>query len=211
MNNSGIIINAANHIEQLKFKSGAIGKISGLIKDIAEQTNLLALNAAIEAARAGDAGHGFAVVADEVRKLAEQTSSLTQEISSSTLEICSDIDNVNDQMNSVRRAIESNSKEADHVEDAFNDTVNIITMVIEEIDVLTKNIEFVQNHKDVVVDSLMSISSITEQHAASAEEVSASIEQQRGTMENLEEMSKILSEIAMSIEEKINEFTLEYE
>lgn len=51
-----------------------------LIGDIAQQTNLLALNAAIEAARAGSEGKGFAVVASEVRKLAENSQSVSLQI-----------------------------------------------------------------------------------------------------------------------------------
>ena len=58
----------------------AIAERIRVIDEIAYQTNMLALNAAIEAARAGAQGKGFAVVAAEVRKLAERTQVASKEI-----------------------------------------------------------------------------------------------------------------------------------
>ena len=58
----------------------AIADKVAAIRGIADQTNLLALNAAIEAARAGEHGRGFGVVASGVRELSEESRSVSVEI-----------------------------------------------------------------------------------------------------------------------------------
>lgn len=200
------INNVALQIQDLKKKSTAIGEVTGLIDQIADQTNLLALNAAIEAARAGSAGKGFAVVADEVRKLAEETSILTKRISESMAEIQNSIDESNNEMQHVKFIIESNGTISNNVEKAFKQTIESINDVMVQITLLNKNIDQVQTVKDVVIDSLKNISETTDGNAASAEEASASVEQQSATMMTLEDMSKSLSQIASNINDNIEKF-----
>jgi methyl-accepting chemotaxis protein len=67
-------------VSTISENSAQVRRIADSISQIANQTNMLSLNAAIEAARAGEHGRGFSVVAEEVGKLAQNTRSLTEDI-----------------------------------------------------------------------------------------------------------------------------------
>ncbi|MBF4692483.1 methyl-accepting chemotaxis protein [Fusibacter ferrireducens] len=203
------IVEISELIQGLKQKSGAIGEVSKLIEDIATQTNLLALNAAIEAARAGDAGRGFAVVAEEVRKLAEETSILTGKINTSMSEIQKDIDGTNTQMISVNQVIKENSEATAQVAISFDEAVKNIKLVIQDIHSLDGNIVQAVEDKEIVITALNNISSVTEQNASAAEEVSASVDQQSATIDAIANMAKELTEVAMYIEEQVNKFNID--
>ncbi len=122
---------------------GRISEVVSGINSISMQTNLLALNASVEAARAGEAGKGFAVVASEIRALAEQTQSLTKDMSAfvenmksasaqSVQSSNSTIDALGTMTEKIKNVWELNNESQQHVSEV-NSSVSSIATVSEQI------------------------------------------------------------------------------
>ena len=142
------------------------GKI-GIIDDIAYQTNLLALNAAIEAARAGEHGKGFAVVAAEVRKLAERSQIAAKEIGALA-------------ENSVGMA-ESAGKLLDTIVPSIKKTSSLV----QEITAASEEQSSGVSQINVAMNQL---NQVTQQNAASSEELAATSEEMSGQAVQLQEL-----------------------
>ena len=106
-----------------------VGKVTETISEISAQTNLLALNATIEAARAGEAGKGFAVVANEIKELARQTAAATVEIKSQ----------IDEMQSTTSSTIEDINKISEIIID-INDVINGIASAVEEQSAATNEI-----------------------------------------------------------------------
>jgi len=159
--NKDLILKALNAVNDI---SNKITEIS----EIANKTDILSINAAIEAARAGESGKGFAVVAQEIRKLSDRTQKLASDITKLS------INNI------------TLSKKAS----------NLLELIIPEI---IKSAEMIQNialaskeqesNIESINNSILQLSTSTNENSASAEELSAASEQLLAHAKKLKDLS----------------------
>lgn len=202
--NKTALFMVGENVNELWTKSNSIGEIVVKIQNIAEQTNLLALNAAIEAARAGEAGKGFAVVAEEVRKLSEQVEESTREISQEIQEIQKKVNDSKNSMNESENIILEVNNAVEDTKKVFNTIENSTKNTIDQITNLYDNITRVSKDKDNILESIHSISAISEESAAGLEEVSASTQEQTQIADSTMEAAETLKEVVLNLNEIIS-------
>ena len=100
-------------------------------------------------------------------------------------------------------------------QEAINRTEEIFGEIMKQIEMLGSGMERINAlndtmsaNKDLVVDKMGTIASVSEQSAAATEEVNASTEQVNVTMEEISEHTETLQAIAKDLMETINRFKL---
>ncbi len=199
---------ARNVMESLSKSVKEIELIIGTINDISEQTNLLALNASIEAARAGEHGKGFAVVATEVRKLAEQTSGATEKVRQTLSGIVKETTNANNEMDKTKELAHDQLIAVSETEESFKviaNSINGIGKIIEEVDV---NIHSLIHSNDRVNKSIESIAAVSQESAASTEQINSSIDEQVRAIGVVSESATELNDLISDLKFEINKFSV---
>lgn len=151
------------------------------ISGIAGQTNLLALNAAIEAARAGEQGRGFAVVAEEVRKLAEQSSAAVIKIKETITEVREAFDDLKENSNEILAFINK--------------------------DITEQFVKFVEVGNDYFENADF-YAKISENIASMSEEITATVDQVNGAIQDMALKAQGSSENSESIKGGVNEASI---
>lgn len=147
------------------------------IASIASQTNLLALNASIEAARAGEAGKGFAVVADNIKNLAAQSDESAGEIQTVIADIIAKSERNVSLAEQIKEAVSNEGTVLTEVSEGFDQVELSIEQSTDAMEQVTSKVESINLVKGQVLDEISTLSSISEENAASTQETNASMQE----------------------------------
>ena len=186
-----------------------IKEVTNIISDIAEETNLLSLNASIEAARAGEQGRGFAVVAGQIQKLAEQSNESARQIEEITNILIEESQKSVKTMEDVRSVIERQNTNVQNTQHAFENVKNGIDCSIDGIRTIAGKTAKLDEARVKVVDVVQNLTAIAQENAASTEETCASASEVGSIMSNIADNAEHLHQIAVKLEESVNQFVVE--
>lgn len=205
-NNSQAMAQVASTIMELSANTKDILTILNKIHEITDQTNLLALNASIEAARAGEAGRGFSVVATEIRKLAEESQKASYDIKKI-------IDNVNNSIklslnisDTAQKAFKQELEQVNMTIQSFKSIEDSIGHITEVMDEATNSIKLIDTGKDILNKYINNIAEISQKNTAATEEVTASIQTQTSSNDEMYNLSQKLNNDAANLKKIIDTF-----
>lgn len=189
-------------LSQLDTYMSQMNSILDIINSITSQTSLLALNASIEAARAGDAGRGFAVVASEISQMAQQTKDSTVQISQLIENVSNAIQMVVEVSSSMISMIESQNETTEKTAESFTVIEKNSDNVYGHSNELAAYVTKLADANKKIIDSISTISAISEEVAAHASDTLSATESNNVIVEELAALSGQIETLAQELKEQ---------
>ena len=189
-------------LSQLDTYMSQMNSILDIINSITSQTSLLALNASIEAARAGEAGRGFAGVASEISQMAQQTKDSTVQISQLIENVSNAIQMVVEVSGSMISMIESQNETTEKTAESFTVIEKNSDNVYGQSNELAAYVTKLADANKKIIDSISTISAISEEVAAHASDTLSATESNNVIVEELAALSGQLETLAQELKEQ---------
>lgn len=180
-------------VKELEAKNIQIENFIDLINNISEQTNLLSLNASIEAARAGESGKGFSVVASSIRSLSDESKQAANEIQKIISEIKHQTSTTVLLSENAENIVNQQSIHVTETLDVFKNMNLCIENLLDNLKQIGITAQDVNNERIMTLQAVESISSVSEETAASSSVVSKITSDQLITVEMLQQASNELN------------------
>lgn len=194
-------------VKSLNGKISEITQVMETIETIAEQTNLLALNASIEAARAGEYGRGFSVVADEIRKLAEQSKNATHEVQGVVSAIVTETTKTVETVEGTMKTANKLNDDVVLTQSKFVQMSDSVKQITKSIMAVEKEMDVMTSYKKLMSEGIESASSVSEQTAASVQEIASSIDEQIKAIADVAIASEKLTELNRELNSLMERYT----
>ncbi|WP_144698557.1 methyl-accepting chemotaxis protein [Fictibacillus phosphorivorans] len=197
-----------SEIQDASKQSKQINSIVETIQEIAGSTDLLALNAAIESARAGEAGRGFSVVASEVRKLAERSKNEALRIQQLVKSMTNQMELLSKETVRFEQYRVDQVESVQQTEKAFSSIIQNVSQINGRISQVKSAIGRVESANENLSEKLFEVSAISEESVATSEQVSASSIHQKEAIHQVNIAATELQEIALTLQEEVDQFSL---
>ncbi len=174
------------------------------LKSIASSTTMLSLNASIEAARAGEAGKGFAVVADKVQQLAIDSNDCSNHVEQIVANMQAQVDQTRKQMMESTENVDSSLASIDALNTGFNELFTNFTTLYQNIEEQDENMNNLSLSFDRIQESISAMAEYTEKNQMSINSIADSIKIYGNNMEQMEQDTVNLKQLAENMEKEIN-------